>query len=80
MIDEIKYFIDKIEICQETNKQANLLIKNHNYSDFTKCQLRMIAELSATKSIELNREVKQKLAEWEMELAEAQKIYRESEG
>lgn len=77
MKDEMQRYLKTIEISQEINKQANQLIKNNSYSDFTKVQLRMIAELSARKSIEANREARKCLGEWESELAECKKMYDE---
>lgn len=77
MKDEIQRYLKTIEISQEINKQANKLIKNNSYSDFTRVQLRMIADLSARRSIEANREVRKRFGEWESELAECKKMYDE---
>ena len=77
MKDEMQRYLKTIEVSKEINKQANQLIKNNSYSDFTRVQLRMIADLSARKSIEANREARKCLGEWESELAGCKKMYDE---
>lgn len=75
MKDELTRLFNIVTICQEINKQAQSLLVTNRHSDFTLGQLRMIAELSAAKSIVANREARQKLAEWETELMECKQMF-----
>lgn len=75
MKDEILGLVNKVKISQEINKRANAMIKNNHTEYFTTAELRMIAMLSATASIETNREARHKLVEWETELAECRQIF-----
>ncbi len=75
MKDELTKLLNAVCICQEINKRANDYLVRNSYSDFTRVQLRTIAELSATRSIEANREARKKLAEWETELLECKQMF-----
>ena len=67
MYDKIVKLLNEAESCDEINKNANYMINQNSYNDFTRIQLRLIAEWSAGDAIKKRREIRECLKEFEAE-------------
>ena len=77
MKNEIAALIKKVTLAQEINIKANALINRNAYEDFTRAELSMIASLAADASCVANRTAREKITEWETELAECMRMLDE---